>query len=125
MIADLSAQLAAAGSGWAAENHAENVEVLGGGWDGAPAELLISSSGDSIVDQAGDISQVTSLDSQGIAALNLAGVAQLVSAAESAGVLSAGTQIAFGQSGWAASQGEGASGSDAQLSLLAKSKPAN
>jgi hypothetical protein len=106
---NLDAALAAAGSGWAGENHSDNVQVVGAGGWGPNAALVISSSGISDVDQAGAILQATSQDAQSASSLNNIAVSQLAEGAEGQSLDALGLSISNEQSGWSAANGEGAS----------------
>lgn len=116
MTVALSGELAAAGQGWAAENHAENVNVQGG-W-GVPADLALVSGGESHVVQDGAILQVTAVDDEGASSLNTISVAQAAEADESLAVVADGLAINLGQSGWAGAAGEGASAAGGDTSII-------
>ncbi len=109
--------MAAAGSGWAGENHSDNVQVVGAGGWGPNAELIISSGGVSEVDQNGSILQVTDQDAQSASGLNLVSVSQLAEGAEGQSLDALGLSISNAQSGWSAANGEGASAAAADTTL--------
>lgn len=113
MTVALSGELAAAGQGWAAENHAENVNV-----QGVPADLALVSGGESHVVQDGAILQVTAVDDEGASSLNTISVAQAAEADESLAVVADGLAINLGQSGWAGAAGEGASAAAGDTSII-------
>jgi len=116
----MEGEVAAAGSGWAAENHADAVNVVGG-W-GVPADLSISSEGQSVgLDQEGSLTQISTIDSENASAINLASISQIVDAAEGLEIAASGLEISAGQSGWAAAAGQGSIASDAATSLVANS----
>lgn len=107
---NISAALAAAGSGWAGENHNDAAQVTGsGGWGGPGAQLVISSNGGSLVGQEGAILEVTSQDLQGAAVLQTVNNEQAVVADENQNIDASGLEIINAQNGWAAASGEGAS----------------
>ncbi len=116
MTIALSGELAAAGSGWAAENHAENVNVQGG-W-GVPADLALASGGEAVIVQDGAIVQVTAIDGEGASSLNTVSVAQSAEADESLALIADGLAINVGQSGWAGAAGEGASVAAGDTSII-------
>lgn len=120
---ELDAALAAAGSGWAGENHAENVQVIGAGGWGPNADLVIGAGGESVVDQSGNILQVTNQDAQQASALNIVSVSQIAQGSEGELVDASGLQISNLQSGSAASNGEGASAAAADTILTVNPAP--
>lgn len=122
---DLAGALAAAGSGWAGENHQDNVVAVGAGGWGPNAEISISSGGESLVAQDGSLLQVTSQDSENASSLNNANVAQVAEAIEGQAVDAYGIDIFNQQSGSAASAGEGASAADAVSVLSVQQIAAN
>jgi hypothetical protein len=120
---ELNAALAAAGSGWAGENHAENVQVTGAGGWGPNANLVIAAGGESVVDQSGSILQVTSQDAEQASSLNAVSVGQIAEGSEGEVVDASGLQISNIQSGWAAASGEGASAAEADSLLTVNPAP--
>ncbi len=112
----LTGELAAVGSGSAAESHAENINVAGG-W-GVPADLALASGGDAVIYQEGAIVQATAIDSDGASSLNTVSVAQGAEAEESLALLADGLAITVGQAGWAGAAGEGASGAAGTSSII-------
>lgn len=116
MTVALSGELAAAGAGSAAENHNENIQVVGG-W-GVPADLLVAAGGESVVGQEGNIVQATNVDSTSATSLNAVSVENVAIADESAAVIASGLTVDLAQAGWAGAAGEAASAAAADTLIL-------
>lgn len=112
----LSGELAAAGSGAAAESHAESINVAGG-W-GVPADLALGTGGEAALIQEGAIVQATAIDSDGASSINTIHVGQSAEADESLALLADGLAINVGQVGWAGAVGEGASAAAGDTSII-------